>query len=108
LSIKIYYENKKDHEKKLLLRLLANLNKYLSALWSFEHIPHCLDVLAGNGTIETFSTIPLLLRDCIICENWEGTHNVLRMQILRDILHYQIGEIFLNYMQSLDPQQKKL
>ncbi len=92
-------EDEKDHESKLLLRLLANLNKYLSALWSVEHIHHSLDVLAGNGTIETFSTIPRLLRDSIVCENWEGTHNVLRMQILRDILRYHIDEIFLEHIQ---------
>lgn len=86
-----------SHDK-LLLRMLANLNKYLSALWTVEHIHHSLDVLAGNGTIETFSPIPLLLRDSIICENWEGTHNVLRMQILKDILRYDIDQIFFEYM----------
>lgn len=90
-----------DDPTKLLLRLLANLNKYLSALWTVEHIHHSLDVLAGNGTIETFSSIPLLFRDSIICENWEGTHNVLRMQILRDILRYNIDEIFIKYLHVL-------
>ncbi|NGX58487.1 MAG: putative acyl-CoA dehydrogenase AidB [Chlamydiae bacterium] len=85
-------------EAKLLLRLLANLNKYLTALWAVEHIHHSLDVLAGNGTIESFSSIPRLLDDSIICENWEGTHNVLRMQILRDILRYEIDKIFINHL----------
>lgn len=85
---------------KLLLRLLVNIQKYLSARWSVEHIHHALDVLAGNGTIETFSSIPRLLRDCIVCENWEGTHNVLRAQILKDISKYQIDEIYLAYMQA--------
>jgi len=90
----------KGEETKLLLRLLANLNKYLSALWSVEHIHHSLDVLAGNGAIESFSTIPRLLRDCIVCENWEGTHNVLRMQILKDIARYNIDDLFLQNLQS--------
>lgn len=89
-----------DDEKKLLLRLLANMLKYLSALWSVEHIHHSLDVLAGNGAIESFSSIPRLLRDSIVCENWEGTHNVLRMQILKDIHRYQIDDIYLNYMRK--------
>jgi len=101
LQDKFDLEDSKNDQTKLLLRLLANLNKYLSALWTVEHIHHCLDVLAGNGTIETFSSIPLLLRDSIICENWEGTHNVLLMQILRDILRYGIDDIFLNYLHSL-------
>jgi len=85
-------------EARLLLRLLANLNKTLSALLSVEHIHHALDVLAGNGAIETFSTIPRLLRDCIVCENWEGTHNTLRMQILKDIIRHRADELFFAHI----------
>lgn len=87
-------------EDKLLLRLLVNMLKYLTARYSVEHIHHALDVLAGNGTIETFSPIPRLLRDCIVCENWEGTHNVLRMQIAKDILKYKIDKIFIDFMEK--------
>lgn len=90
----------KGDEVKLLLRLLANINKYLSAIWSVDHIHHSLDVLAGNGAIESFSSIPRLLRDIIVCENWEGTHNTLRMQIFKDIERYKIDEIFVNYMEG--------
>jgi len=89
-----------DDNSKLLLRLLVNMMKYLTALWSVKHIHHALDVLAGNGTIETFSSLPRLLRDCIICENWEGTHNLLRAQILKDILKYDIEQIYLTFMQT--------
>lgn len=89
-----------DKNIQLLLRLLVNIQKYLSARWSVEHIHHSLDVLAGNGTIETFSSIPRLFRDCIVCENWEGTHNVLRAQVLKDIQKYNIDQIYLAYMQK--------
>lgn len=89
-------------ETKLLLRLLANLNKYGSALWSVEHIHHALDTLAGNGAIESFSTIPRLLRDSIVCENWEGTHNTLRMQILKDIAKYKIDELFIKHIETFE------
>jgi acyl-CoA dehydrogenase len=99
-------------ETKFLLRLLANLNKYLSAIWSVDHIHHALDTLAGNGAIESFSTIPRLLRDSIVCENWEGTHNTLHMQILRDIIRHKIDELFLNHLDQLlmkvDPSEKRL
>ncbi len=91
---------KQGDQVKLLLRLLANLNKYQSAVWSVEHIHHSLDVLAGNGAIESFSIIPRLFRDSIVCENWEGTHNTLRMQILKDILKYEIDQIFINYIEE--------
>jgi hypothetical protein len=82
----------------LLLRLLANLNKYVTALRTVDHVHHAIDMLAGNGTIETFSALPRLLRDAIVFENWEGTHNTLRMQILRDIHKYRIDQIFLDYV----------
>lgn len=90
-----------SEDKKLLLRLLANLNKYISALWSVEHIHHAIDVLAGNGAIETFSTLPRLLRDSIVCENWEGTHNTLRMQVLRDMHKFNIHEFLLKHIEML-------
>lgn len=85
----------------LLLRLLVNMQKYLTAKFSVEHIHHALDVLAGNGAIESFSSIPRLLRDCIVCENWEGTHNVLLMQILKDMHKYSVEKIFLQYMKNI-------
>jgi alkylation response protein AidB-like acyl-CoA dehydrogenase len=84
----------------LLLRLLVNIQKYLTAKLSVEHIHHALDMLAGNGAIESFSSIPRLLRDCIVCENWEGTHNVLLMQILKDMHKYAIQNFFLTYLQN--------
>lgn len=87
-----------DQKMPLLLRLLVNIQKYLTAKWSALHVHRSLDILAGNGTIETFSSIPRLLRDCIICENWEGTHNVLHLQVLKDIHKYRIHELYFAYM----------
>ncbi|OGT31221.1 MAG: hypothetical protein A3E87_04215 [Gammaproteobacteria bacterium RIFCSPHIGHO2_12_FULL_35_23] len=101
-------------QEALLLRILANLNKYISALWGVNHIHHCIDVLAGNGAIESFSPLPRLFRDSIVCENWEGTHNTLRLQILRDIHKFAIDKVFINHLQTqLDtladsPRKKQL
>lgn len=97
-SLQDQVDQQPTDEKKQLIRLLANMCKYITALWSFDHIHHSLDILAGNGAIETFSVIPRLLRDSIVCENWEGTHNVMRMQILRDVLKYQQDAIFIAYL----------
>ena len=90
--------NAHDDKMSLLLRLLVNIQKYLTAKWSVQHTHHALDILAGNGTIETFSAIPRLLRDCIICENWEGTHNVLHLQVLKDLHKYAIDKLYFNYL----------
>ncbi len=43
-----------------------------------------IEVLGGNGTIEEFSVLPRLYRDAIVLESWEGTHNTLCAQVLRD------------------------
>ncbi|HEM0907932.1 TPA: acyl-CoA dehydrogenase, partial [Legionella pneumophila] len=66
-----------------------------------DNIHHCLDLLAGNGTIENFSSLPRLLRDCIVCENWEGTHFTLWMQTLRDMHKFAIDELFIAHLQQL-------
>jgi len=88
-------EKKVASKQELLIRIRANLNKYFTAKLSVEHIHHCIDVLGGNGAIESFSSLPRLLRDAIVYENWEGTHNTLRLQILRDQHKYKILEILI-------------
>ena len=85
-----------DEDSLLTLRMRANINKYFTASRSVEHIHHCIDVLAGNGTIESFSPLPRLLRDAIVYENWEGTHNTLRMQVLRDMHKSQAEKLFIH------------
>lgn len=87
--------NTPEAEQKLYLRLLVNFNKYFTAKYSVDNIRHCIDILAGNGTIYDFSSLPRLLSDAIVCENWEGTHFTLWMQILRDIEKYEVDKIFL-------------
>jgi alkylation response protein AidB-like acyl-CoA dehydrogenase len=47
-------------------------------------------LLGGNGMEERFSPLPRLWRDAIVMETWEGTHNVLITQALRDLKRYQV------------------
>ncbi len=91
-------DKKKSSQQQLLLRTLVNGNKYLTASWTFNHVHNAIEVLAGNGVIEDFSSLPRLLCDSLICENWEGTHNIMRMQLLRDIHKYQVDELYMQYM----------
>jgi hypothetical protein len=41
-------------------------------------------ILGANGIVEDFTVLPRLLRDSMIIETWEGTHNTLCLQIVRD------------------------
>lgn len=67
-----------------VFRLLVNANKYLASISGTAVVRDGIEILGGNGTIETFSVLPRLWRDAIVLESWEGAHNVLVMQILRD------------------------
>ncbi len=88
-----YYE---DEQMKLFIRLMSNISKHLISKWMVDLCHHAIDGLGGNGAIETFSAIPRLLRDTIVEENWEGSHNTLRMQVLRDIHKFQLDELYMN------------
>jgi alkylation response protein AidB-like acyl-CoA dehydrogenase len=65
-------------------RTHVNINKYWTAIGCTEVVRSGIEVLGGNGTIEEFSVLPRLYRDSIVLESWEGTHNTLCAQVLRD------------------------
>ncbi len=78
-----------DNEK-ATFRLLVNLNKYITSIRATEMVHRAIEVLGGNGAIESFSILPRLYRDTVVLESWEGTHNVLCLQIMRDIARFGI------------------
>jgi acyl-CoA dehydrogenase len=83
------------------LRMGLNLNKYRTAVLGHQVIVQAIELLGGNGAIESFSVLPRLLRDNVVYENWEGTHNVLLAQVQRDIRRYRIHEPFLAVIRDL-------
>ena len=66
-------------------RVLVNANKVVTSLAATKVCRRGIEALGGNGTIEDFSPLPRLYRDAIVFESWEGTHNVLCAQVLRDL-----------------------
>jgi acyl-CoA dehydrogenase len=66
-------------------RVLVNANKFVTSLAATRVCRRGIEALGGNGTIEDFSPLPRLYRDAIVFESWEGTHNVLCAQVLRDL-----------------------
>jgi acyl-CoA dehydrogenase len=83
------------------LRMAINLNKYRTAVLAHRVINTGIELLGGNGAIETFSILPRLLRDNIVFENWEGTHNVLMAQVQRDIRRYEVHQPFFDVIRTL-------
>jgi hypothetical protein len=87
-----------DAGAQAFLRMALNVNKLRTALSAHEVILSAIEVLGGNGAIETFSVLPRLLRDNVVYENWEGTHNVLLMQVLRDCRRKALHEGFFAHL----------
>ncbi|GMQ79378.1 MAG: acyl-CoA dehydrogenase family protein [Anaerolineae bacterium] len=83
------------------LRMAINLNKYRSSVLATNVIIKAIELLGGNGAIESFSVLPRLLRDNIVYENWEGTHNVLLAQVQRDIRRYRYDKPFFKAISRL-------
>jgi len=81
-----------DGDGSAFLRMGVNLHKLRTAQLAHEAVNRGIEILGGNGAIESFSVLPRLLRDNVVYENWEGTHNVLRAQIFRDCQRYRLHE----------------
>ena len=79
-------------------RVGVNLNKLQTAMLAHDAVNHGIEVLGGNGAIESFSILPRLLRDNVVYENWEGTHNVLRAQVLRDCARLSVHQGFFDVL----------
>lgn len=90
-----------NEDEQQFLRMALNLNKVRTAKSARWACVEGIEILGGNGAIESFSTLPRLLRDAIVCENWEGTHNTLQMQIMRDMQKYGVHEGFFGYLENL-------
>ncbi|MBI5502865.1 MAG: acyl-CoA dehydrogenase family protein [Deltaproteobacteria bacterium] len=76
-------------------RIGVMINKYGTALACTRGVRDAIEVLGGNGTIEDFSPLPRLYRDAIVVESWEGTHNTLVAQVLRDFATRRLHEPWL-------------
>jgi acyl-CoA dehydrogenase len=74
-------------------RVLVNANKFVTSLAATRVCRRGIEALGGNGTIEDFSPLPRLYRDAIVFESWEGTHNVLCAQVLRDLAKLDAVEL---------------
>ncbi len=84
-------------------RVGVNLNKLRTAIVAHECVNRGIEILGGNGAIESFSVLPRLLRDNVVYENWEGTHNVLRAQVLRDCARFGVHEGFFAELKARLP-----
>jgi alkylation response protein AidB-like acyl-CoA dehydrogenase len=88
-------------QERAVHRLLVNINKYQTSIQASLGIRRAQEILGGNGAIEDFSIIPRLVRDAVVFESWEGSHNVLCLQVLRDAQRYNLHEALFAYLGAL-------
>jgi len=81
-------------------RIAVMINKYWTALASTQSVRDAIEVLGGNGTVEDFSVLPRLYRDAIVVESWEGTHNTLCAQVLRDFTSRGLHRPWIGQLRS--------
>jgi len=96
-------QNAASDIERACFRVAVNLNKLRTSVVAHDTVNRGIEVLGGNGAIETFSVLPRLLRDNVVYENWEGSHNVLRAQVVRDCLKYGVHKGFFAVLRQMLP-----
>jgi acyl-CoA dehydrogenase len=87
-------------EKDIVLnRLYIALLKKETAEQAVHFAHEAIEMHGGNGYIEDFVT-PRLLRDAQVLTVWEGTANILGLEVLRLLEKFNAGELFLQEMKA--------
>lgn len=69
-------------DERTLLRGLTPVTKLTTGRWSVAGVTEAMETIGGVGYCED-STIPALVRDAHVIPIWEGTTNVLALDVLR-------------------------
>jgi alkylation response protein AidB-like acyl-CoA dehydrogenase len=85
-----------DAKDDALLRLMTPVIKFFTAEKAIEAAHRGIEILGGNGCVEDFP-LAKLLRDSQILAIWEGTANVLSLDLLRVLRKSGAGDIFLKH-----------
>ena len=80
-------------EDRLLLRLRIALIKKETAEQAVHFSHEAIEMHGGNGYIEDFVT-PRLLRDAQVLTVWEGTANILGLEVIRLLNKFQAHHLF--------------
>jgi alkylation response protein AidB-like acyl-CoA dehydrogenase len=78
-----------------LFRAAVTVNKLVCSIDAGLAVHHAIEILGGNGVIEDLSPLPRLYREVPVQESWEGPHNTLVAQVLRDAARAKMHEAVL-------------
>ncbi|GEN54385.1 acyl-CoA dehydrogenase family protein [Halobacillus faecis] len=86
-------------EEHILNRVRIAIMKKETAEKAVEFSHEAIEMHGGNGYIEDFVT-PRLLRDAQVLTVWEGTANILGLEVLKLFNKYQGHELFVQHIQE--------
>jgi acyl-CoA dehydrogenase len=89
-----------DSDAFKLMRLLIPVAKYKTARMCVDTVSYCCEVLGGNGYVREWVT-PRLLRDAQVLPIWEGTSNILSLDVLRVLARERAHEALVPYVADL-------
>lgn len=92
-------------EESLLLRLMTPLAKLYTAKQSIAVASEVLESFGGAGYVED-TGLPRLLRDCQVLSIWEGTTNVLSLDVFRALEHPDAFGVFSGAVENLVQSMK--
>ncbi|WP_323676945.1 acyl-CoA dehydrogenase family protein [Halorubellus sp. PRR65] len=82
-----------------LMRALVPIAKYRTGRMAVDTASYAMEVLGGNGYVNDFVT-NRLLRDAQVLPIWEGTSNILSLDLLRALDREDAHEPLLEQIQS--------
>jgi hypothetical protein len=109
LALTLFVADREDHlaragtapEDDALYRVAVNLAKYTCSVDAGLAVHHAIEILGGNGTIEDFGPLPRLYREVPVQESWEGPHNTLMAQLLRDTARAKMHHALIDRAREL-------
>ena len=83
-----------------LMRLLVPIAKLRTARMAIETTSYAMEIQGGNGYVDEFVT-NRLLRDAQVLPIWEGTENILSLDVLRALEREQAHEPFVATVEEM-------
>jgi alkylation response protein AidB-like acyl-CoA dehydrogenase len=94
-----------DEEARRLVRLLIPMAKVVTGKLAVPLVSESMEAIGGNAYVDE-SILPRLLRDCQVLPIWEGTSNILSLDVLRACRRERSHEaLFARVRRALDVQR---
>ncbi|MFC7203085.1 acyl-CoA dehydrogenase family protein [Haloferax namakaokahaiae] len=95
-----YERDHDDRDAYRLMRVLAPVAKYRTARMAVETASYAMEIQGGNGYVRDFVT-HRLYRDAQVLPIWEGTSNILSLDLLRTFEKEAAHEVLFAHVESL-------